>query len=60
MFEFLTKVFGTKYERDLKKLKPLVDHIGSFEKKVSSLSDQALQEKTPYFKEKLEKRPEFR
>ena len=55
MFEFLTKVFGTKYERDLKKMQPLVDHIGSFEKKLSTLSDQDLKAKTPYFKEQIEK-----
>lgn len=55
MFKFLTDVFGTKYERNLKKMQPLVDHIKSFEKKLSSLNDQDLKAKTPYFKEQLEK-----
>ena len=55
MFKFLTDVFGTKYERNLKKMQPLVDHIKSFEKKLSSLNDQELKAKTPYFKEQLEK-----
>ena len=55
MFEFLTKVFGTQYERDIKKMQPLVDHIGSFEKKISSLNNEELKAKTPYFKEKVEK-----
>ena len=55
MFGFLAKIFGTKYERDIKKLQPLVEHIGSFEKKLSSLSHSALKAKTPYFKEQLEK-----
>ncbi len=55
MFKFLTSVFGTKYERELKKMQPLVEHIGSFEKKLSSLSNQELKAKTPYFKEQLEK-----
>ena len=55
MFGFLTKIFGTKYERDFKKLQPLVERVGSFEKKLSSLSSSALQAKTPYFKEQIEK-----
>ena len=55
MFGFLAKVFGTKYERDLKKMQPLVNHINSFETKLSSLSDQELQAKTPYLKEKIDK-----
>ena len=55
MFSVLTKIFGTKYERDLKKVQPLVDHINSFEKRFSLLSDQELQAKTPFFKEQVEK-----
>ena len=55
MFHFLTKVFGTKYERDLKKIQPLISHINSFEKRISILSDQDLKAKTAYFKEQIEK-----
>jgi len=54
MFSFLTKVFGSKYERDLKKFQPLVEQVSSFEKKLSSLSDEELKSKTPYFKNKIE------
>ena len=54
MFTFLAKVFGSKYERDLKKIQPLVDHIASFEKKLSSLNDRELKAKTPYFKEQIQ------
>ena len=55
MFDLLTKVFGSKYERDIKKLQPLVDHINSFKREFAALSDQELKSKTPYFKELLEK-----
>ena len=55
MFQVLTKVFGSQYEREIKKLQPLVQYIGSFKKKLSALSDQKLQAKTPYFKEQIEK-----
>ena len=55
MFNTLTKIFGTKYDRDLKKMQPLVEHINSFEKKISELSDQDLKDKTPHFKEQIEK-----
>ncbi|MBC7361008.1 MAG: preprotein translocase subunit SecA [Candidatus Aminicenantes bacterium] len=49
----LTKIFGTKNERDLKKLQPLVAAINSLEPKISKLSDVELQAKTAEFKEKL-------
>ena len=55
MFAFLTKIFGSKYERDLKKIQPIVDHIARWEKKISSLSDRDLKAKTPYFKEQIER-----
>ena len=55
MFQLLTKAFGSQYEREIKKLQPLVQRIGSFQKKLSSLSDQELQAKTPCFKEQIEK-----
>lgn len=51
----LRKVFGTKHERDMKALQPLIDRINSFEPALQSLSDEALQKKTPEFKERLAK-----
>ncbi len=51
----LTKVFGTKHDREIKKLRPLVEKINSLEKDISKLSDSELQAKTPYFKELIEK-----
>jgi preprotein translocase subunit SecA len=51
----LRKVFGTKHERDMKALQPLVDRINAFEPQIQALSDEALQKKTPEFKERLVK-----
>jgi len=49
----LKKVFGTKNERELKKLQPLVDRINSLESEVQNLNDVALAEKTNEFKERF-------
>ncbi len=50
---FLAKLFGTKHERDMKKLRPLVEQINSFEAKLQPLSDSELQAKTPELKERI-------
>ena len=55
MFETLTKVFGSKYERELKKIQPLVVHVREFEKKLDSLSNDSLKAKTAEFKSQIEK-----
>ena len=55
MFKLLSHLFGTKYDREIKKFQPLVDRINSLEKGISCLSDQELKAKTPYFKELLSK-----
>ncbi|MCX7975141.1 MAG: preprotein translocase subunit SecA [Candidatus Aminicenantes bacterium] len=49
----LNKIFGTKNERDLKKLRPFVVAINALEAKIQQLSDAQLQAKTAEFKEKL-------
>ncbi|MGD2279520.1 MAG: preprotein translocase subunit SecA, partial [Candidatus Omnitrophota bacterium] len=57
MFKFLTgllrKIFGTQNERELNKLKPLVEKVAEFEKEVSGLSDEALKQKAAGFRESL-------
>ncbi|MGI9549026.1 MAG: preprotein translocase subunit SecA [Bdellovibrionales bacterium] len=55
MFKMLTRVFGTKYDRDLRDLQPLVASINDLESKVAELSNDELKSKTPYFKEQIEK-----
>jgi preprotein translocase subunit SecA len=51
----LAKVFGTRHEREVKKLQPLVERINSLETSVQELSDEELQAKTPEFRERMEK-----
>lgn len=50
----LSKVFGTKNERELKRLWPLVERVNSVEPQISGLSDSALKDKTEEFKRRLE------
>jgi len=49
----LAKIFGTRHEREVKKMRPLVQAITSLEPQMQQLSDQALAAKTVEFKEKL-------
>ena len=54
MISFILRLFfGTKAERDIKKLKPVVELINSIEEEVKSYSDEQLAEKTNQFKEQL-------
>ncbi len=48
---FLTTIFGTKSEKDLKKIWPVVEEINSFEEKIKALSDDELKQKTESFKQ---------
>lgn len=53
--QILTKIFGTKHDREMKKIQPLVDKINSLEPKMKALSDDQLKAKTPEFQERLKK-----
>ena len=48
-----TKLFGTRSQRELKKIQPLVDRILSLEEEYKALSEEALRGKTEEFKERL-------
>ncbi|HQH25773.1 MAG TPA: preprotein translocase subunit SecA, partial [Oligoflexia bacterium] len=50
---FLTKLFGSQNQRELKRLWPLVQKIGSLEPEIKKLSDDRLRAKTGEFREKL-------
>ncbi len=54
-FDWLTKIFGSKNERELKKLWPVVDRINSFEPAMKALGDAELKAQTLRFKERIEK-----
>ncbi len=46
-------IFGTKSERDIKKIQPLVERINSFESEIRALSDEQLKSKTEGFRNRL-------
>ena len=50
----LTKVFGSKNERDLKKLQPVVEQINALESQIQGMSDEQLQSQTAKFKQEIE------
>jgi len=49
----LKAIFGSKSQRDLKKMMPLVRKINEIERGLQSLTDEQLQAKTPEFKARL-------
>ncbi len=49
----LKKIFGSKNDREIKRLSLIVDEINRLEPSIKSLSDEELKAKTPYFREKL-------
>ena len=49
----LAKVFGTKHEREVKKMQPVVAAINEFESGLKQFSDERLAAKAPEFKERL-------
>ncbi|MGZ7032537.1 MAG: preprotein translocase subunit SecA, partial [Thermoanaerobaculia bacterium] len=51
--QVLTKIFGSKHERDVKRMIPTVHKINSFEPQISALSDEQLRAKTTEFRERL-------
>ena len=54
MFQkILQFIFGSKFERDLKKLTPIVAEINSFEPEMQKLSNEELKNQTKKFKEMM-------
>src|SRR5512139_958398 len=51
----IKKIVGSKNERELRKIQPLIDQINQREAEVSPLSDDQLRAKTGQFKERIEK-----
>jgi preprotein translocase subunit SecA len=49
----LTAIFGSKHERDVKAMRPIVAQINALEPEISALSDDQLREKTIEFRERL-------
>ncbi len=54
MINFILRIlFGTKTERDIKKLQPVVELVNSLEPEIRKLSDEQLSGKTNEFKQQL-------
>ena len=50
----MTKVFGSKEDRDVKRYKDVVNAVNQREAELQGLSDAQLQAKTPYFRQQLD------
>lgn len=55
LMQTLTKLFGTKHDREMKRIQPIVDRVNSLENAMKALTDDQLKAKTPEFKERLSK-----
>ena len=49
----ITKIFGSKHERDLKKLYPIVEEINEYYEECQSLDEEGLKAKTEEFRQRL-------
>ncbi len=54
IFDFLTKVFGSKNEREIKRLRPIVEEINSLEPSIQKMTDAGLKGQTQKLKERLD------
>lgn len=52
-FDVLTRLFGSKNDRELKKLQPLVVQINDLGSKIKKMNDDQLKGQTAHFKERL-------
>ncbi|MCZ6785409.1 MAG: preprotein translocase subunit SecA [Proteobacteria bacterium] len=55
MQNVLKKVFGSKNDREIKGMVPLVEQTNRLEPEISALSDADLQARTPMFRERLDR-----
>ncbi len=49
----INKIFGTRNERELKKLNPIIDEINNHESEIKSMSDETLKGQTAIFRQQL-------
>ncbi len=54
----IDKVFGTRHEREVRKLQPLVDEINAIAERLQSLSDEELKAQTPKLRAIVKSRTE--
>ncbi|MCB0413951.1 MAG: preprotein translocase subunit SecA [Bdellovibrionales bacterium] len=53
--KIITNIIGTKHDREIKKIQPIIDQINSLESSMKALSDEELKGKTPEFRQRLDK-----
>ncbi len=53
MLKFLTKIFGTKHDKDIKRLMPIVDEINEIYEQLHDLTDDDLRAKTADLKARI-------
>src|SRR5690606_36888983 len=54
MLNFISKIFGSKSDRDIKSIRPIVDKINEEFQKLSGLSNDELRAKTINFKQRVQ------
>jgi len=54
--DIITKIFGSKHERDVKRIRPIVEEINQIYEQYKSLSDEELKGKTEEFKQRIKER----
>ena len=59
VWNFLTRVFGSKGERELKQLYPIVEQINALEPQIQAMSDDQLKSQTTKFREQLDQGAEL-
>lgn len=55
MLNLLTKIVGTKHEREMKTIRPVIDRINGLESHFQKMSESELKSMTPQLKERLAK-----
>lgn len=59
VINFLTKVFGSKNERELNKIRPTIERINALEPEIQSMSDATLKNQRVLFKERMQNGESF-
>ncbi len=54
LLNFLTRIIGSKNERELKRLHPVIERINSLEPEIQALSDDRLRAQTVRFRERID------
>ena len=54
LFDFATKLFGNKYDKDLKEINPVIDQIKAAYPSIQALSNDELRQKTSEFKKQIQ------